>query len=592
MEIFSEINDIKEYIKINSNSNICRSELVEFLYVFEELCTKKNKIEINSYSPIHYYLYLDRFDKIKKIENCKKIHLNNIDLNNDDIEKMNINKMYSLSSLNLDSNKITSLEFLNNELPSNLKNISLNNNIINTGINIINNKSSLIIYSLRISLKNDDQNFHLLSFEYIGKYNLIFDYLYEVDKNLDILKDIDFKHNIAYLDLSGIKLKNINFLENETLKNISYLNLDNNLIEDISIFDKINYKFEKLSIKKNPIRRGIHVLNKKYFDNIYTEVELYKLEKEYKICVNFVYLNTEIEFYINNINELKNTIDFQNTFIKLVNDYYEEYNIFDNKLLNIMNDEPKIFFKPIICLIDDLKFNKNKINIIRNEEDKDKEFIIGNNIYMNDKNKKFIEKLFFILRNKLETNDDEYEVMFKKFVPGDEKIIEYLQFLNIHSLGIVSSCVNLNCIINFTIEHLDLTGSAINDIQAICQLTTLKSLNLSNNRISNLSVLKDAKFQYLEKLDLSHDNICDLYLIKMEEYKFHNLINLNLSHNSITEFEPVVIAFKYLKYLDVTYNQIKDFKIKAYILKNYPNSIVQIDEGNLWELGTYIKSYY
>ena len=56
---------------------------------------------------------------------------------------------------------------------------------------------------------------------------------------MDCLKGINFTEQIEYLDLSGIKLKKIDFLVNETMKHIS-LNIDNNMIEDISIFDKIN----------------------------------------------------------------------------------------------------------------------------------------------------------------------------------------------------------------------------------------------------------------------------------------------------------------------------------------------------------------
>ena len=83
------------------------------------------------------------------------------------------------------------------------------------------------------------------------------------------------------------QIKNINFLENQTMNNISSLYLDNNLIEDISIFGKINYNFFKLSIKQNPIRKGIDVLNSKYFKCIYIEIDISKMEKEYKICSCF-----------------------------------------------------------------------------------------------------------------------------------------------------------------------------------------------------------------------------------------------------------------------------------------------------------------
>ena len=243
MEFFYEIDNVKDYLSINSNSNICDNILLNNFddnkFKFGQINTIENKLEISYYSPINFYLYLDKFDKKLNCENCKKIHLNNINLTDNDINIMNLDKNYCLEDLLLDGNKIRNLEFLNNINSSNLKNISLKNNLLNSGLNIINNNGLLTLKSLKIKLKEDGQNFHEISFEYFGRYNLSFDYLSNINESLDCLKGINFTEQIEYLDLSGIKLKKIDFLVNETMKHIS-LNIDNNMIEDISIFDKIN----------------------------------------------------------------------------------------------------------------------------------------------------------------------------------------------------------------------------------------------------------------------------------------------------------------------------------------------------------------
>ena len=353
MEFFYEIDNVKDYLSINSNSNICDNILLNNFddnkFKFGQINTIENKLEISYYSPINFYLYLDKFDKKLNCENCKKIHLNNINLTDNDINIMNLDKNHCLEDLQLDGNKIRNLEFLNNINSSNLKNISLKNNLLNSGLNIINNNGLLTLKSLKIKLKEDGQNFHEISFEYFGRYNLSFDYLSNINESLDCLKGINFTEQIEYLDLSGIKLKKIDFLVNETMKHIS-LNIDNNMIEDISIFDKINFnKFVGLSIKQNHITKGINALNSKFFNTIYVELEINKIEYDYnyRIRANFIELNTDIEFYINDINELNNLFDFKNTFVNILNGYPNELKIVSNELIQKMAIEPKIIFEQI-----------------------------------------------------------------------------------------------------------------------------------------------------------------------------------------------------------------------------------------------------
>jgi len=593
MEIFSEINDIKDLLQIESNSNICNNELLKNFdgdkFEFNKINTNENKLEISYYSPIYFYLYLDELDKTLKFENCKIICLNNVCLTDKDINAMNIDKNNCLEDLNLEGNNITSLEFLNNVDSSNLKNISLKNNLINNGINIIKNKDSLKIKSLKTKLKEDEQNFHIISFEYFGKYNLTFDYLSNINESLDLLKGINFSEEIEYLDLSGIKLKNINFLENETMKNISSLNIDDNEIEDISIFEKISYKFKKLSIKKNPIRKGIHVFNLKFFNTVYIEIEINKMEYEYKIRANFIQLSIDIEFYINDINVLKNSFDFKNTFINILNGYSDELQILNYELINKINIEPKIISEQMKLLLDKLDAEISMINLIKENDRKD--IFANNDILINENNKEFLEKLFIILRNKSANHYFVNQVIFSRLKPDDEKLIMYFPFLYIHNLVVIKCDLNLICLRYLWIENLDLSKANINDIKGLCQLTSLKSLNLSNNpKISNLFLLKDAKFKDLEDLNLSHDNIKDLYEIKMNEYKFKNLTHLNISHNEISNILPIIHNFKNLTFLDIKYNRILyNYELIGALKTKLPNCEINYTNEYILNSGTYIK---
>jgi len=54
----------------------------------------------------------------------------------------------------------------------------------------------LNLESLKIKLKEDEQNFHEISFEYFGRYNLSFDYLSNINESLDCLKGINFTEKL------------------------------------------------------------------------------------------------------------------------------------------------------------------------------------------------------------------------------------------------------------------------------------------------------------------------------------------------------------------------------------------------------------
>ena len=594
MEFFYEIDNVKDYLSINSNSNICDNILLNNFddnkFKFGQINTIENKLEISYYSPINFYLYLDKFDKKLNCENCKKIHLNNINLTDNDINIMNLDKNHCLEDLQLDGNKIINLEFLNNINSSNLKNISLKNNLLNSGLNIINNNGLLTLKSLKIKLKEDGQNFHEISFEYFGRYNLSFDYLSNINESLDCLKGINFTEQIEYLDLSGIKLKKIDFLVNETMKHIS-LNIDNNMIEDISIFDKINFnKFVGLSIKQNHITKGINALNSKFFNTIYVELEINKIEYDYnyRIRANFIELNTDIEFYINDINELNNLFDFKNTFVNILNGYPNELKIVSNELIQKMAIEPKIIFEQIKLLLNKLKSKVKMLSLIKRKDGND--IINNDDILVNDNNKELLEKLFIYLRNKLEKVYFISGAIFIGLKSDNEKLIMYFPLPYIYNVKIIGCELNLNCLKYLWIENLDLSKANINDIQDICELTKLKSLNLRNNpNISNLFLLKGAKFKELEELDLSNNNIKDLNEIKMNEYKFNNLTNLNLSNNEISNFYPL-LNFKSLLFLDIEYNKILfNYDLIASLKSNLPHYEINFTNQNILGSGIYIK---
>jgi len=344
---FNEIINLKSYtIKIEPNiykfnlesylnyfvfdlySNKIKYELWDSLdqkqIYLRSINTRENKIRINYESLFGFYLEIDKIDKIEKIKNfnkCWSISLINLQLNDNDISFLNNETLSQLERIELDGNNITNLNFLDNIKSKKLQKVSIKDNLINQGIEIFNNKdkNNLTLKNIEIKIKNDDENKYILSFHYSGKYDLYFDYLSDKDKNFDVFNKIYFQKNS--LVLSGLKLNKIDFMTYKNLENLHSINLDNNNIEDINIFEKIEYHINNISLKNNPIRKGLCALKSKYFKCLYIELEIIKKDNEYKICSNFIYSNDSninIEFYINNINELKDILDIKNTYIQLI----------------------------------------------------------------------------------------------------------------------------------------------------------------------------------------------------------------------------------------------------------------------------------
>ena len=355
-EALSEIINIKSFVRhFYLNSNKFKFKLKDSFnqnkLLIDSITTNKNKIRINYKSPISFSLEIDKIEKIKNFKGCEKIDLSNLQLNDNDIICLENKTLPDLYKLNLNGNKITNLNFLKKININWNGKVSIKNNLINQGIEVIKENNNISLKNMQIKIKNDDENKYIISFDYSGKYDLCFDYFIDKNKNFDIFKNINFNENI--LILSYLKINNIDFLAYDNLNNLKSIFLDNNNIEDISLFEKIDYKINKIILKNNPIRKGLHVLKNKYFKCLYIELEIIKKENEYKICSNFIYpkdRNISLDFYINTIYELKSILDINNTYIKLINNETDELKSLEKEFLQnqIQSQEQNELFDIII----------------------------------------------------------------------------------------------------------------------------------------------------------------------------------------------------------------------------------------------------
>ena len=144
-------------------------------------------------------------------------------------------------------------------------------------------------------------------------------------------------NNIMKLDFSGGKIQMINFLSDECLTNLEELNLSNNKIEDISFLTEQNIKCKKITkvnLSENPVRKGLEVLNQKFFTDRYLYIEVFNViekEDEYFISLNFQdplwdscvtksrdktigFKEFYLDIYLKDLNHLWNYVDEKYTF--------------------------------------------------------------------------------------------------------------------------------------------------------------------------------------------------------------------------------------------------------------------------------------
>ena len=189
---------------------------------------------------------------------------------------------------------------------------------------------------------------------------------------------------------------------------------------------------------------------------------------------------------------------------------------------------------------------------------------------------------------------------------------KYNRNLDILSLGHNQfDSVPINVFENTNMEVLDLSYNLLNTIPGNCFAPLkLKTVLMNNNDLPGLPTAQSmfgAAAQYLEKWDLSHNNIPYLYNgtgVVNNDYQFQgmeNLKELNLSHNQIgkkdgrEDPDGYAITAKtfysttwlYLEVIDLSYNQIDSIENQAWN-RIYYNSMKSLDLSH--NLITYMNS--
>ena len=153
---------------------------------------------------------------------------------------------------------------------------------------------------------------------------------------------------------------------------------------------------------------------------------------------------------------------------------------------------------------------------------------------------------------------------------GIDLLAACVNLVELEIVGMTLSNEQLAALAGLTkLESLNLSGNRISDLSPIAGLTKLESLNLHENRISDLSPI--ARLTNLRTLDISANPIADLRLRPVIELP--NLTALSASDIGLTDLRPLA-GLVNLEHLELWSNQIDDLSPLA--------GLVNLEHLELW----------
>ena len=519
-----------------------------------------------------------------KFPNLIELDLSFNNIENIDFLELNTN-LNNLEKIDLSNNKIKQLSKIDLKT---IKYLYLSNNHITEGINefiqCINNLSHKLIIE-----KLTDNSF---KFDYDENVIINFDcFLKDNTDTNKFLEKISF-NGVNFLKIKGFNDTNIKFFSNDTLKDLKELDIKENSLTKISIFDNIAFpnikriivnkedfndnslenlikNFPSIKVKLiniNPQRINIKYnnpeleINNKNFDILYYhigEVDEIKIESFPNDLKVFsydtlrdkklpIFNNIKVENLEINYEKEKGKYSCEMTFKLKSTNLKVKYD-FDN--LNFMKSDE------ILSEITSINFS----NVIIDQNINFENDIAYNNIknlyldYCIIENDSIFEQINNkIKKNNLNVSSNGTKSKFTKniykdiFKIGEEKLTKDDNILN------YIAPFKFTAEINNEIRYDFIKNS---------NLKNIKILAFSDANINNLDFLKNDTLINLDKLYLNNNNIEDISIFDDYKIHFHNLRSLDLRDNPIKKGLEVLKKNFFLKCsplkLDLSLNELK-----------------------------------
>jgi Leucine-rich repeat (LRR) protein len=438
----------------------------------------------------------------------------------------------------------------------NIKNLNLSNNKINEGVNEFIGSISNLCKKLTLEKLSDS-----ILFDYSDTLMTKFHYWIK-DDEIDILEKFPFDGIIDLL-IKGFEDTGLKFLSNESLKDLEDLDLKDNNIKTLNMFNKISFTGIKKIKLVNTFLCDDSLDNIKAFPSI--EIKSITIENN---GVHFTFINPELELSINNFNillddlieksELNDKIKING--IPKDNELFS-YNNFRDKKLAIFKDikveEMDLSFKDgkYLCQmkfkpldfqtsfdLDDLTFMKSDDILSEISCIKLNNITIDKNL--NFETDKAFENLKSLTLNHCLIDDAEvFEQINNKINNNDLKVYSYETKCNNNNHDLIQS-INKDIFVCKEILHkikyikpfdffFFFDSQESYDVLKTVYLKSTEIIDLSDSGLNNISFLKNDSLVNLKTLLLDKNNIEDISILTDENIYFHDLEKLDLRNNPI-----------------------------------------------------------
>ena len=188
----------------------------------------------------------------------------------------------------------------------------------------------------------------------------------------------------------------------------------------------------------------------------------------------------------------------------------------------------------------------------------------------NIKSKYIVKEIFEKIKNKRKLNIIKYNKRIKDKLNIHKEDFEIYVILKEFNNKYNTNIEN-NEIKELNLSMKNIGNKGLKDLVKI-KFKELNKLELSHNEISDINVLKKVHFKELKELNLSFNQISDINIL--EKADFRELKELNLSFNQISNINILgKVNFKELKELNLSRNHIPDINILGKVSFNNLNKI-------------------
>jgi Leucine-rich repeat (LRR) protein len=530
----SNVKEILSYKLKTLSINNCKVQSINkgvfnIMSLLTNLSLSRNEIdsiEINSFSTqsfssesfhsniLELYLSMNKLTKIEYGQFNGLINLQKLFIDNNLIQEIELNSFENLKNLiklNIQSNRIKIIKFNLISGLSNLEVINLDRNRIEEiDIIALKNMKSLRVLDLHSNKLKVIHNKMFVVREDV-------EYLYLYQNNIESIETIPF--NLLFLlkklHLFSNKIKNVRFGNFIHLKNLNELKLDKN---EISSFDANTFigleNLDFLDLSGNKVK----LIGNGVFDGMKNV--------------------TKLKFELNDIYQIE-----MNTFTYLEN--LKTLDLDSNQITSLKN----------------VQFNANL-----NELSLQSNFISN----LSEINSTSLKRLF-ISKNRIQ------EINFATRLPN-------LTYLDLSQNRLISlkkvSFSSLNCLkyLNLSGNRLDL-DSEFENVSFFRSQTHLITLDLSSNLIKNITSNKT--FQYMNSLKSL--NVSNNKLNSIQPFVFgflYELNNLNLASNNLSTLNKnCFFSLNKLEILKLGFNQLKSLDFLR-DQRNFVKNLKSLDLGN------------